>query len=158
MRNKKTARLRIGNETVFTRVGTRLAPTPDQFPVGEIADKFPTSKGVVERELREREELDFLEGLEEDLQAGDGTPATPKRPVMWRDPAAAAARHMVLRAARQRPKGQTHPSKARMAAITSSLLALPLPVACFLIVPTGTPWYGTLWCSHQVVSVAIKPP
>ena len=43
-----------------------------------------------------------------------------------------------------------------MAAITSSLPALPLPVACFLIVPTGTPWYGMLWCSHQVVSVASK--
>jgi hypothetical protein len=25
------------------------------------------------------------------------------------------------------------------------LLALPLPVACFLIVPTGIPWYGIWW-------------
>ena len=30
--------------------------------------------------------------------------------------------------------------KEQMAAITASLLALPLPVTCRLMVPTGTPW------------------
>ena len=47
---------------------------------------------------------------------------------------------------------------ARAQASIASFVALPLPVTCFLIVPTGTPWYGMLWCSHQVVSVAIRPP
>src|SRR5690606_36096816 len=48
--------------------------------------------------------------------------------------------------------------RALAAAIISALPALPLPVACFLIVPTGTPWYGIWWCSHQAVRCAMKPP
>ena len=117
MTKKKTTRFRAGDDNVFTRVGARLAPTPDQFPVGEIAYEFPSVKGALERELRDREELDLLDDPEEALGAEHEFPADSKPAVMWRDPAAAAARHMVLRAARQRPKGMPHPSKARMAAI-----------------------------------------
>ena len=46
----------------------------------------------------------------------------------------------------------------RIAAITTGLPALPFPVACFLIVPTGTPEYGTALDSHHLVRVARKPP
>ena len=117
MPNKKTTRLRVGNDAVFTRVGARLAPTPDQFPVGEIAYEFPAVTGVLERELRKHTDLELFDDPGEDPDAGHDTPTDPKPAVMWRDPAAAAARHMVLRAARQRPKGMSHPSKARMAAV-----------------------------------------
>ena len=35
--------------------------------------------------------------------------------------------------------------RARTAAITAALSALPLPVTCRLIAPTGTPWYAMSW-------------
>ena len=31
---------------------------------------------------------------------------------------------------------------------------MSFPVACFLIVPTGTPWYGIWWCSHHGATAA----
>ena len=118
MTDKKAARFRVGNDVGFTRVGTRPArgtPTPDQFPLDEIPFESPAAKGVIEREHRTDAEL--LEDPEEELLAGSDFPAAPKRPFMARDPAAAAARLMVLRSARQRPKGVAHPAKARMSAV-----------------------------------------
>lgn len=49
----------------------------------------------------------------------------------------------------------------RTAAIISSLpvpLPAPLPSTAFLIVATGTPWYGTLRDSHHAVRCAMNPP
>ena len=118
MTDKKAARFRVGNDAVFTRVRmptARVAPTPDQFPSDKIPFESPAAKGASEREHRTDAEL--LEDPEVEFDAELGFVITPKRTFMARDPAAAAARLMVLRSARQRPKGQAHPAKARMAAV-----------------------------------------
>ena len=118
MTDKKAAPLVVGNDGVFTRVGTRAAhspPTPDQFPSDEIPFESPAAKGAVEREHRSAAAL--LEDPEEELDAETGFITAPTRTCMARDPAAAAARLMVLLSARRRPKGQAHPAKARMAAV-----------------------------------------
>ena len=95
MTDKKAARLRVGNDAVFTRVGARSArvtPTPDQFPSDEIPFETPAAKGALERENRTDAEL--LEDPEEELLAGSDLPSAPKRPLMARDPAAAATRNV----------------------------------------------------------------
>ena len=119
MTDKKAARFRVGNDAVFTRVGTRSAwvvPTPDQFPSDEVPYEIPTIKGFLERQYRTDAEL-LDDPEEEELDPELGFTTTPKRTFMARDPAAAAVRLMVLRSARQHPKGQAHLATARMAAI-----------------------------------------
>ena len=118
MTDKKAARLRVGNDAVFTRVGLRpaqAAPKTDQFALDEIPFESPAAKGTLER--KHRTDADLLEETEEEFDAELGFITAPKRTFMAHDPAAAAARLMVLRSARQRPKGQAHPAKARMAAV-----------------------------------------
>ena len=118
MTKKKAASPKVGNDAVFTRVGTRAAqitPTPDQFPSDEIPFESPAAKGALEREHRTDAEL--LEDPEEEIDVELGLTTAPKHTSMARDPAVTAARLMVLHLARKRPKGQPHPAKARMAAV-----------------------------------------
>ena len=105
MTKKKAAPPKVGNGAVFTRVGTRAAqitPTPEQFPSDEIPFESPAAKGALEREHRTDAEL--LEDPEEEIDVELGLTTAPKHTSMARDPAVTAARLMVLRLARKRPK------------------------------------------------------
>src|SRR5690606_2175945 len=126
-----------------------LAQLPDQFALG------PCQAVIIGRD---REDTLFLPALALDLL---GIPAFAA--VAFRMPPHAtppfvsiAQRRMAMASASLSSAGEK--PRARTAAMTAALSALPLAATCRLIVPIGTPSYGTPRSSAHAVSVAMSPP